>query len=59
MRKTKIYRALVVLFLIATLFGSSAIFSITATEVMLAIALVVVVVIVILMYIKPHFSGKN
>ena len=59
MKKTKIYRSLIVLFLLAMLFGSSAAYSILATEIMFAIAAVMAVTIVILMFIRSKFKSKK
>jgi hypothetical protein len=59
MRKTRIYRVLVVFFLLAILFGSSAAFSIETTEIMLAVALVMALVLAGIMLIRARFPRKS
>ncbi len=59
MVKAQIYRALVVFFLSALLFGSSIIISIMTAEVMFAIAAVMSVPVLILMFFWPQLKTKN
>ncbi len=59
MRKIMFYRALVVFFFSALLFGSSVIISIMTTEVMFAIAAVMSVPVLILMFVWPQLKTKK
>jgi hypothetical protein len=54
MSRAKMYRALVVLILLAILFGSSAFISIMAAEITFAIGVIMAIIIVILMFVKPR-----